>query len=243
MTALRALIIDDERLARSELRRLLAEHGDIEIVGEASNAADANRAIRELEPDLLFLDVQMPGKSGFDLLAGLESSPLVIFTTAFDEYALHAFEVSALDYLLKPIDPARLARAVKRVLELAPATRASVPAPARPLSEHHRVFVSEGERYWLVRLGDIRLFESSGNFTRLYFGSEKPLIHRSLTELMGRLDDRVFFQANRHQIVNLKAVRSIGPWFGGRLMAELEGSHQVIISRRRVRILRQHLSV
>lgn len=252
MSGLRALIIDDERLARNELRRLLGRHPGIEIVGEAANAKEARKAIGELEPDVLFLDVQMPGESGFELLASLDAVPFVVFTTAFDEYALRAFEVSALDYLVKPIDPERLARTVERVVSsVARAPVASSPemassgaAPATPaLSEHHRVFLADGERSWLVPLGDIRLFESDGNYTRVYFGAEKPLIKRTLGDLVAKLDERVFFRANRHQIVNVKAIRSIHRWFNGQLLAKLEGGHEVTLSRRRAREFREHLSV
>jgi two-component system LytT family response regulator len=244
MSALRALLVDDERIARNELRRLLGRHPDIEVVGEAANAGEARKAIHDLEPDLLFLDVQMPGESGFELLASMESVPLVVFTTAYDEYALNAFEVSALDYLLKPIDPTRLARSVERVLAVAPRGPAARRAADRELlSENHRVFVAEGERYWLVRLGEIRLFESAGNSTRVFFGNEKPLINRTLSDLVPRLDERLFFQANRNQIMNVKAIRSIHAWFGGRLMAQLEGGHEVTLSRRRSRVFRDRMSV
>jgi two-component system, LytTR family, response regulator len=186
----------------------------------------------------------MPGETGFDLLASLDAVPFVVFTTAYDEYALQAFEVSALDYLLKPIDPARLARTIERVTATARRTDADATnAATRPLSEHHRVFVAEGDRCWLVRLGDIRLFEAAGNATRVYFGNEKPLITRPLGELLPKLDERLFFQANRSQIVNLKAVRAIHAWFGGRVMAEVEGGHEVTLSRRRSRLFRERMSV
>jgi two-component system LytT family response regulator len=253
---LRALIIDDERLARSELRRLLDRHPEIEIVGEARHATEARRAIDDLEPDLLFVDVEMPGETGFDLLASLDSVPVVVFTTAYDEFALRAFEVSALDYLVKPIDPKRLARTVERLLGAWPGSSHSPAPPANPtdsdadgdrtrppLSSHDRVFVSEGERSWLVELGSIRLFESEGSYTRVFFGKEKPLINRSLNRLESRLDERVFFRANRSQIINLKAVRAIHPWFGGRLMAELDGGQEVTLSRRRARAFRDLMSV
>jgi two-component system LytT family response regulator len=247
---MRALIIDDERLARSELRRLLSQHPEVEIVGEAQNATEARKAIDDLEPDLLFLDVQMPGESGFELLASLDAVPLVVFTTAYDEYALRAFEVSALDYLVKPIDPKRLASTVVRLMAAWRAGSASSPPGesgtdrgTAPLSPHDRVFVTEGERSWLVELDIIRLFESEGNYTRLFFGKEKPLINRSLNQLEARLDERVFFRANRSQIINLKAVRGIHPWFGGRLMAELEGGQEVTLSRRRARAFRELMSV
>src|SRR5262245_20602904 len=164
---MKALIVDDERLARNELRRLLGRHPEIEIVGEAASAVQARRALEDLEPDLLFLDVQMPGETGFDLLASLDCVPLVVFTTAYDEYALRAFEVNALDYLVKPIEPRRLASTVSRLLARAgpavgapaeadgPPPSAPLEAPGArtlPLSERHRVFVSEGERCWLVEL-------------------------------------------------------------------------------------------
>jgi two-component system LytT family response regulator len=247
---LRALLIDDERLARSDLRRLLSRHPEIEIAGEARNAAEARSAIDDLEPELLFLDVQMPGETGFDLLASLDSVPVVVFTTAYDEYALRAFDVSALDYLVKPIDPARLARTVERLLATdrtdptASAGDESGRAPGRTtLSPHNRVFVTEGERLWLVELGMIRLFESEGSYTRVHFGTEKPLITRSLNQLESRLDERAFFRANRSQIINLKAVRGIHAWFGGRLLAKLEGGHEVTLSRRRARAFRELMSV
>jgi two-component system LytT family response regulator len=247
---MRALIIDDERLARNELRRLLSRHPEIEVAGEAANANEARKAIEDLEPDLLFVDVQMPGETGFELLASLDTVPLVVFTTAYDEYALRAFEVSALDYLVKPIEPKRLASTVERLLAVAPALSRSLSVagaeadPAgTPLSPHHRVFVTEGERSWLVELGRIRMFESEGNYTRLFFGQDKPLINRSLSQLEARLDERVFFRANRHQIINVKAVRAIHAWFGGRLLAELEGGHEVTLSRRRARAFRDLMSV
>jgi two-component system, LytTR family, response regulator len=244
MSTLRALIVDDERLARKELRRLLGRHPEIDITGEAANVKEARKAVLDLEPDLLFLDVQMPGESGFDLLSSLDSVPLVVFTTAYDEYALNACEVSALDYLLKPIDPARLERTVRRLVTAAPTTHSEpVKADVRPLSENQRVFLAEGEHYWMVRVGDIRLFQSEGNSTRVFFANEKPLISRSLTDLGSRLDERLFFQANRHEIVNVKAVRSIRAWFGGRMIAQLEGGHEVTLSRRRSRAFRERMGV
>ena len=245
---MRALLVDDERLARQELRRLLSAHPEIEIAGEASNAEEARSAIDELDPDLLFLDVQMPGESGFDLLESLTSVPRVVFTTAYDEYALRAFEVSALDYLVKPIEPARLAQSVARLLARADAAREThAPPPADSdgelLGEHHRVFLKDGDRCWFVELGEVRLFESADNYTEVHLAEERPLVLRSLSELEEKLDPRVFFRANRSQIINLNAVRSIHAWFGGRLMAKLEGGHEVVLSRRRARDFRERMSV
>ncbi|QXD16902.1 LytTR family DNA-binding domain-containing protein [Rhodocaloribacter litoris] len=231
-----ALIIDDERLARNELRRLLRAHPDVDVVGEAAEADAAEAAVARLRPDLLFLDVQMPGRSGFDLLEALDPVPAVIFTTAYDRYALRAFEVSALDYLLKPVEPERLATALEKVR-----TRLPVPgtAPADHLTAADRVFVKEGDHCWFVRLGDVRLFESEGNYTRLYFGNERPLIHRSLNALEARLDPKTFFRASRRHILNLTHVVTLTPWFNGGLLVRLDDGHEVEMSRRRARTFRE----
>lgn len=228
---MRTLIVDDERLARAELRRMLAAHPGVEIVGEAANAAEAALQVEALQPDLLLLDVQMPGGSGFDLLAALDDPPEVIFTTAFDQYALQAFEASALDYLMKPIEPQRLAAALERAaarLGLAPA----------PSSMPRKLFIRDGERCWFVRLEDIRLFESEGNYTRLYFEGATPLLARSLVQLEQRLDPQQFFRANRRHIINLAAVRGIENGEGGTLGLKLDDM-TVEVSRRRVAALKQ----
>lgn len=168
---MKALIIDDERLARLELRRLLAAHPEVEIAGEARSGTEALEIIADLAPDLIFLDIQMPGMTGFELLESLEDVPQVIFTTAYDRYAIRAFEVNALDYLLKPIAPERLAAALARV------------HPRAETARLEQVFVREGECCWIVRLPEIFLLESEGNYVRLYFGNERPLIRRSLSAL------------------------------------------------------------
>ena len=231
---MKALVVDDERLARRELRRLLADHPDVSIAGEAGNVEEALALLNRQPVDLLFLDIQMPGGSGFDLLERLEQVPLVIFTTAFDEYAIRAFEVNALDYLLKPIAPERLAAALDRV------RRAPAPAP-RPLLE--RVFVRDGERCWLVNVADIRLLESEGNYARLYFGAHRPLILRSLQSLEARLDPATFFRASRGHIINLRWVGHMETGVDGRLVVTLRNGPQVPISRRQARRLRDELSL
>ncbi|MDQ5981245.1 MAG: two-component system, LytTR family, response regulator, partial [Verrucomicrobiota bacterium] len=202
---MKALLIDDERLARNELRRLLAAHPDIEIGGEAVDVEDAVQKVAELKPGLLFLDVQMPGADGFSLLERLEPPlPAVIFTTAYDEFAVKAFEFNALDYLLKPVDPNRLIAALERLRarETAPAGSVS-PLPATRLTLEDKVFVREGDRCWFVPVKSIRLLESEGNYTRLHFDDHKPQLFRSLTAMEERLDPRNFFRANRKQVINL----------------------------------------
>ncbi|MEI7588033.1 MAG: response regulator [Chitinophagia bacterium] len=230
---IKAIIIDDERLARNELKKLLAEHPEIQIIDEASNVDEGVEKIDLSRPDLIFLDIQMPGKTGFDLLAELEKAPKVIFTTAYDEFALKAFEVNALDYLLKPIDPKRLADAIQKLQAEIQLEQASLPGNQRgPLSESDQVFVKDGEKCWFVKLQDIRLFESVGNYAKVYFATNKPLILKSLNALEDRLDDRVFFRANRKHIINLHWIEKIEPYFNGGLLVELKGGEKIEISRR-----------
>lgn len=242
---MKALLIDDERLARNELRRLLAVHPDIEIVGEAVNAEDAVQKITALKPGLLFIDVQMPGADGFSLLEQLEPPlPLVIFTTAYDEFAVKAFEYNALDYLLKPVDPNRLVGALER-LRL---RDHGVGTEADPDHPHHllledKVFVREGDRCWFVPVKTIRLLESEGNYTRLYFDEHKPQLFRSLTAMEERLDPRSFFRANRKQVINLTWVEGIEPWFSGGLLVKLRGGLNVELSRRQAQEFRERMSL
>ncbi len=253
---MKTLLVDDEPLARVDLRA----HPEIEIAGEAADAAEARAVIARDRPDLVFLDVQMPGASGFDLLAALADDdatrppPAIIFTTAFDQFALKAFEFGAFDYLLKPIAPARLAASLRKLHARLPAAAASgdhetPPVPAGPpLGESDQVFVKDAGRCWLVRLAEVSLFESEGNYTRLHFGGRRPLALRSLNALEARLDPRVFFRVNRRQIVNLRWIERLEPWFAGGLRATLRESGgsaklAVEISRRQSQRFRELLSL
>ena len=240
---MRALIIDDERLARSELRRMLEVFPRIDVVGEAMNAEEALQKIEELTPDLLFLDIQMPGKNGFELLSSLEGKvPEVIFTTAYDEYALKAFEYNALDYLLKPIDGQRLAEAIQKVDEN---ERPEVVKKEnqKVLTENDQVFVRDGEKCWFVKLAKVRLFESMGNYVRLHFDDQKPLILKSLNTLEERLEPSTFFRANRKHIINLPWIDKIEPWFSGGLQVTLRGGEKIEISRRQAIRFKELLSL
>jgi len=232
--SIKALIIDDERLARNELKKLLEEHGEIAVIDEATNANEGIEKIDLHNPDLIFLDIQMPSKTGFDMLAELEKAPKVIFTTAYDEYALKAFEVNALDYLMKPIEPKRLADAIHKLQDELAKEKMGVSATINrgPLGDNDQVFVKDGERCWFVKLSDIRLFESVGNYAKVFFGSNKPLILKSLNALEERLDDKVFFRANRKHIINTKWIDKIEPYFNGGLLVELKGGEKIEVSRR-----------
>lgn len=242
--AIKTILIDDERLARVELRKLLGEFSTIEVVDEAANASEALEKIETLQPELIFLDIQMPGKSGFDLLADLDSSPTVIFTTAYHEYAIKAFEFNALDYLTKPIDPRRLADAIQKIQGLDGRRSAAVTLPPLgALGEQDQVFVKDGERCWFVKLSEIRLFESVGNYARVFFGPNKPLILKSLNALEERLDSRIFFRTNRKHIVNLRMIDKVEPYFNGGLLLELEGGEKIEVSRRQTLRFKEMMSL
>ncbi len=242
---IKAIIIDDERLARTELRKLLAEHPEIEVIGEAANADEGMEKIESMNPELVFLDIQMPGKTGFEMLAELDRTPNVIFTTAYDEYALKAFEVNALDYLLKPVEPKRLADALQKFHAQEEREQAVNPANMNRsiLSENDQVFVKDGERCWFVKLSDIRLFESVGNYAKVYFSTNKPLILKSLNALEERLDEKVFFRANRKHIVNLRLIDKIEPYFNGGLLLELKGGEKIEVSRRQTVKFKEMMSL
>ncbi len=240
---MKALLIDDERIARAELRRLLGAHPDIEIVGEARNGREATDQITLLTPDLIFLDVQMPGMSGFELLERLDEPPQVIFTTAFDQHALQAFDANALDYLLKPIAPERLASALKKLHPARTAATSSSIIIPPPVTPQDRVFVRDGERCWMVQFSDIALLESEGNYTRLHFGGNKPLIPRSLALLEQRLDPAIFFRASRQCMINLRAIERIDPGVSDNLIISIKGAHKIEMSRRQSLRLREMMSL
>ncbi|MCW3102948.1 MAG: DNA-binding response regulator [Bacteroidetes bacterium] len=240
---MKALLIDDERLARQELKSLLASYPEIQVVGEANNAEAAIESIKNLKPDVIFLDIQMPGKNGFELLEEISGLPEVVFVTAYDEYAIRAFEVNALDYLLKPVQPNRLAETVKKILNRDSSAPQEQKEQTQPLNDNDQVFVKDGEKCWFVKLSDIRLFESEGNYVRVHFEKNRPLILRSLNNLDERLNNRTFFRASRKHIINLKWVESIENWFNGGLMVKLRGGEQVEISRRQAAKLKDMMSL
>jgi len=236
---MRSLIVDDEPLARRELRRLLAEFSWIEIVVEAGDVTEAAARIEALAPELLFLDIQMPGGSGFDLLARLDPLPRVIFTTAYDHHAVQAFEVNALDYLLKPIEPERLAAALAKVRSL----QTESPSDAPPNAPLEQLFVRDGERCWFVPLREVSLFTAEGNYVRVLWSKARPLLGRPLQSLEQRLDPKRFFRANRRQVINLDFIESVELGVGGQLHVQLRDGPEVEISRRQARLFRTRMSV
>ena len=240
----KAIIIDDERLARNELKKLLMDFPMIEVLDEAANAEEGIEKIDALNPDLVFLDIQMPGRTGFDMLQELDKAPHVIFTTAYDESALKAFEVNALDYLMKLIELKRLADALQKMQQAEEKEAVSQQALQRGiLTENDQVFVKDGERCWFVKLSEVRLFESVGNYAKVFFAGNKPLILKSLNALEERLDEKTFFRANRKHIVNMRMIEKIEPYFNGGLLLEIQGGEKVEVSRRQAVKFKEMMSL
>lgn len=236
MKTIKTLIIDDERLAREELKSLLKHYDEIDIIGEAKNGEEGIQQIKELKPELIFLDISMPGMDGFEMLKQLEEIPKVIFVTAYDEYALKAFDVKALDYVLKPVDPIRLQEAVHKINQKEDDFSSNfdghINRKDRQLTLSDSVFIKDGEKCWFIELNKIRMLESDGNYVKVYFDNFRPLVLRSLNSFEERLDPEFFFRANRKFIINLKWISSIENWFNGGLLIELKEGEKVEISRR-----------
>jgi two-component system LytT family response regulator len=243
---IRIVVVEDSRLARQELRTLLAGVSDVEVAGEAAELEEAYQTIERLRPELLLLDVQLPGGTGFDLLDRLDHLPLVVFTTAYDQHAVDAFERNAIDYLVKPIAPDRLAVALARARDRLALRDASFPPPMAPAARKGAdevVFVRDGERCWFVRLGDISGFETCGNYAQAWFDGQRPLIARTLGYLEERLDPALFFRASRSHLVNLRWVQSIVPWVNDGYRVTLRDGHTVEVSRRQGKLLRERLEL
>ena len=244
---IRTLIVDDEKLARERLLSFLRNYGDIEVIGQAKNGVDAVRTIDDQSPDLVFLDVQMPGMDGFEVLKAVNKNPQVVFATAFDEYAIRAFEVHAADYLLKPIARARLEEALRRVrLRLtgqspAPQLRELVELlEARQRRYLTQLPVHRGRQILVMPTDQILWFEVEYRLVYAHVDGDRYMTNFTLRELEERLDPEVFFRAHKSRLVNLKHVRAIIPWFGGRfklVMHDQKGS-EVELSRAQARELR-----
>ncbi len=224
----KTLIIDDERLAREEVKRALSNYPEFVVLGEAANADDAIVLIEKERPDLIFLDIHMPEKSGFDLLEELTIIPEVVFTTAYDQYAVKAFEVNAIDYLVKPLREERFGVSIEKIK----ASFAKREAKRDALPMHHKIFIKDGEKCFFIPLTDIRLIQSMDNYARLFFGDEKAMIKRSLNLLAEKLDPSVFFRINRSQIINTQYIKEIHPHFNNKLQITLTSGESLEVSSR-----------
>lgn len=258
MNSIKVLVIDDERLAREELKRHLQNHTAFELVGEAADADEAAALITELKPDLLLLDIQMPGRTGFELLESLEWVPAVIFTTAFDAYAVKAFEINALDYLVKPIRDERFAMAVNRVKEQVARGQGTRGQGTREQDTRgqgageqgareqggqdtreqgtrvgmQHLFVKEGDRYYMIKTEEISLIESAGNYAKIYFNQQKVLIKKSLNQLEQILDATVFFRVSRQEIINTTFISQMQALPNGQLSVKLKTGNTLTVSNR-----------
>lgn len=229
MKTFKTIIIDDERLAREEVKRALKKYPEFIIVGEANNVDTALTLIDKEQPDIIFLDIHMPEKSGFDLLEELTTVPEVVFTTAYDQYAVKAFELNALDYLVKPLREERFAITIEKVkVELS--KKEEMIKDVLPM--HRKIFIKDGEQCYFIPLSEIHFIESLDNYARLYFGNQKAMIKRSLNLLEEKLDPTVFFRANRSQIINTQYIKEIHPHFNNKLHISLTTGETIEVSSR-----------
>ncbi|WP_087020742.1 LytR/AlgR family response regulator transcription factor [Thaumasiovibrio subtropicus] len=233
----RAMIVEDSRLARVELANLLNDVANIELIAEADSLNSARRILSQQSIDLVFLDIDLPDGNGFELLESLLPAPQVIFTTAFSEFAVRAFEQHAVDYLLKPIAPKRLKKACQRLrpIHQHQDTDASLP----PLALDERFFLKDGQQSWLVALADVERFEAMGNYTRVHFSGNKPLIYRTLAQIESRLPSKAFFRASRSDIVQVNQITQTTHCSSGNLVLELVSGAKIEVSRRRLAQFRQ----
>ncbi len=228
---MKAVIVDDERLARKELTKLLEDFPEIEIVGECTNGKEAIDFINQNKPDLVFMDIEMPELNGFDVIEQIDRTPAIVFVTAYNDYAIKAFEVNASDYLVKPVDPKRLKETIEKIKSENEEIDTSS-LERETLTSGDQIFIKDGEKCWLLKLEEIKLFESEGNYVRIYFRNFKPLILKSLNNLESKLDPRLFFRANRKYIINLDTITHVENWFNGGLQVTLEDDKRIEISRR-----------
>lgn len=243
MSQIKAVIVEDSRLARNELKELIKSYSQITIIGEAENVDDGYKLINDKAPDLLFLDINMPEKDGFELLEMLDEVPITIFTTAFDEYAIKSFDYNALDYLLKPINEKRFTKAIEKVEQKLEATKETSVENNQRLTGNSQIFIKDGEKCWLIKVGDISHFEIVGNYTRVFFQDEKPMLYKSLNQVEEKLPEKYFFRANRQQIINTNFISNVVPWFNGKLKLTMMNGDEVEVSRRQSYLFKDRMSL
>jgi two-component system LytT family response regulator len=227
------VIVEDSELARLELKNLLLAHPEINIIAEAEDVNSAVTIISEKSPDLVFMDIDLPGGNAFDILARLTVIPPLIFTTAFDNFALDAFEFNTVDYLLKPIKKERLTKALNKLLSNMSANINDQPSNAvELLSGDSQFFVKDGEKCWLIKVNDVRYIEAIGNYSRIHFAEQSPMHYSSIQKIEQRLDPKKFFRINRQELVNLNYIVAIEPWVTGGLRLTLSCGKELEVSRR-----------
>jgi len=235
------MIVDDSRLARKELIGMLLDFPRHQVIGEAENVKSAVALLNRLSPALLLLDIHLPDGSGFDLLEQAHYTPKVIFTTAYEQHALRAFEVNALDYLLKPVTAERLSLALAKLESQDHPVIPEAPPGNRRAGEH--LFIRDGERCHFVKFDDIRLLEVVGNCVQLHFRDTKATLAKSMSYVEERVDQRMFFRCNRKQIVNLNFIISVDPWIGDGFLIKMQDGEVIEVSRRQARALKERLKL
>jgi two-component system LytT family response regulator len=225
----KVVIIDDEPLARREVQRALEKYPEFEVIGEAGNVDDAYEQITFKCPDVIFLDIQMPGKSGFKLLEELKQLPEVVFTTAYDQYAVKAFEFNALDYMVKPIRDERFAKAMQKVMYELESKRISNNV-SRTINR--KIFIKDGKKMYFIKLTEISLIESVENYAKLYFNDEMAMVKSSLNQLEKKLNPELFFRANRQQIINMQHIVHVQTSFNNKLKLILSNKQSIEVSNR-----------
>ncbi len=243
MKNIKAIIVEDSRLARNELKELIKKHPEIELIGEAENVDKGYELIQATQPDLLFLDINMPEKDGFELLEMLDEVPITVFTTAFDEYAIKSFEYNALDYLLKPINEKRFALAMEKVHSKLDDSSNENDETRQRLTGNSQIFIKDGEKCWLIKIGDISHLEIVGNYTRVFFEEERPMLYKSLNQVEEKLPEKYFFRANRQQIINTNFIQNVVPWFNGKLKLTMMNGEEVEVSRRQSYLFKDKMSL
>lgn len=234
---MKALIVEDSPLAREDLIAMLSSFPECDVIGEAENIDQANDFLQSLEVDLIFLDIHLPGGSGFELLDGLNQAPAIIFVTAFSEHAIESFDYNTIDYLIKPVHPRLLKRAIDKAQRyLSAASQGAQDSrqinPEALLEMDSRIFLKQGEHCQLVNLSDISYFEVDGNHTRVHYQISSSLATKALSQIEARLPTNYFFRANRQQIVNVKKIDQIDPWINGGYRLTMTNGNEVVVSRR-----------
>ena len=243
MKKIKAVMVEASRLARNEWKELIKNHPEIRLIGEAENVDEGVELIEDVRPDLLFLDINMPEKDGFELLEMLDEVPITVFTTAYDEYAIKSFEYNALDYLLKPINEKRFALAMDKVKSKLESAEESDVASIKRLTGNSQIFIKDGEKCWLVKIGDISLLEIVGNYTRVFFQDQNPLLYKSLNQVEEKIPEKYFFRANRQQIINTNFIQNVVPWFNGKLKLTMKNGEEVEVSRRQSYLFKDRMSL
>lgn len=243
MKKLKTIIIDDERLAREELKSVLSKFDTIKIVGEAENGEEGIEKIESLAPDLIFLDVSMPEMTGFEMLKKLGEIPHVIFVTAYDEYAVEAFKVNAMDYIVKPVEDERVEEAVVKVLKSEEQEFESKEIKTlrkeKMLGFEDKIFLKDGEKCYFTSLKEVHLLESDGNYVKVYFKDSRAMVLSTLNNFEGKLNPEEFFRANRKSIFNTSFVKCVENWFNGGLRVTLTTGEKIEISRRQAHRFRE----